>query len=341
MREIIDLVRPCIRTLKAYSSARDEYKEGSSGTVFLDANESPFGDLNRYPDPYQKELKKELARLKKVKEEQLFLGNGSDEVIDLLFRVFCEPAKDKILTFTPTYGMYQVSADINQVAVERVPLQEDFQIDIERVKEKLTEEIKIVWVCSPNNPTGNVIEEKAVFWLLENFDGLVVVDEAYVDFSSSESWSTKLEKYPKLVVLQTLSKAWGVASIRLGIGMASPTVLEFLNKVKPPYNVNGLTQKVALERLRDRGVVQEQISTILTERKRMENALQKSQKVKKVYPSDANFLLVEVEDADYLYEKLKNSNLIVRNRNKEVTNTLRITIGTAEQNDLLLKNLEN
>lgn len=332
------IVRPNILSLEAYSSARDEFS-GSEG-VFLDANENPFGDLNRYPDPFQKAVKQTVSEVKGVPAQNIFLGNGSDEIIDLCFRVFCEPGKDKALTFIPTYGMYEVSAAINNVELVKIPLNENFQIDIASTTSLLDDPaLKIIFICSPNNPTGNSIE--AAEYIIQNFNGIVIVDEAYIDFSGKDSLSKKIEQYPNLIVLQTLSKAWGLAAARVGIAYASVDVISFLNKVKPPYNISTPNQSAALYALQDTAKFELQKNIILNEKEKMLQELNSLNYVSKVYPSDTNFFLVEVIDANGIYDMLISNKIIIRNRHKIVKNCLRITIGTPDENEALLTALKN
>lgn len=332
-----NLVRPNILKLKPYSSARDEYK-GSTG-VFLDANENPFGTLNRYPDPYQKEVKEKLSALKSIPVSQIFLGNGSDEVIDLVFRIFCTPGRDKALVFTPTYGMYEVSANINDTELLQLPLNSDFQIDKESIIPFLTDEnLKLIFICSPNNPTGNSIEN--VDFILENFNGIVFVDEAYIDFSTQKSWVEKLSQYPNLIISQTFSKARGLAAVRVGIAYSSPEIIALFNKTKPPYNVSQLNQEAALIALLDAKKYQSEIKTILAEKERLEKEFLQLSLIKKIYPSDANFILVEVNDADGIYNNLVQQKIITRNRNSVIAGCIRITIGTTEENNQLIAALK-
>ncbi|OPC38084.1 histidinol-phosphate transaminase [Elizabethkingia miricola] len=332
-----NLVRPNILKLKPYSSARDEYK-GSTG-VFLDANENPFGTLNRYPDPYQKEVKEKLSALKSIPVSQIFLGNGSDEVIDLVFRIFCTPGRDKALVFTPTYGMYEVSANINDTELLQLPLNSNFQIDKESILPFLADEnLKLIFICSPNNPTGNSIEN--VDFILENFNGIVFVDEAYIDFSTQKSWTEKLSQYPNLIISQTFSKARGLAAVRVGIAYSSPEIIALFNKTKPPYNVSQLNQEAALIALLDDKRYQSEIKTILGEKERLEKELLQLSVIKKIYPSDANFILVEVNDADGIYNNLVQQKIITRNRNSVIASCIRITIGTTEENNQLIAALK-
>ena len=334
------LVRQNIISLKPYSSARDEFS-GEAG-VFLDANENPFGDLNRYPDPHQQTLKDKLKDIKKLTSKQVFIGNGSDEVIDLLIRIFCNPSVDKIVVCPPTYGMYEVAANINDVMVLSVPLTQDFQLDTEALQQVISQSepntLKLIFLCTPNNPTGNSIDN--IEWILANFNGIVVVDEAYVDFSERTSFIEKLALYPNLVVVQTFSKAWGLAAARIGIAYASETIIALMQKVKPPYNVSSLNQEAALKALDNEHVIAHQKAHILEQRTYLETSLSQLPIVKKVFPSDANFILIEVEDADKLYEHLVIKNIVVRNRNTIIKNCLRITIGTIVENQYLIEVLK-
>lgn len=334
------LVRQNILSLKPYSSARDEFS-GEAG-VFLDANENPFGDLNRYPDPHQQTLKDKLKDIKKLTSKQVFIGNGSDEVIDLLIRIFCNPSIDKIVVCPPTYGMYEVAANINDVMVLSVPLTQDFQLDTEALQQVISQSepntLKLIFLCTPNNPTGNSIDN--IEWVLANFNGIVVVDEAYIDFSERTSFIEKLALYPNLVVVQTFSKAWGLAAARIGIAYASETIIALMQKVKPPYNVSSLNQEAALKALDNEHVIVHQKAHILEQRTYLETSLSQLPIVKKVFPSDANFILIEVEDADKLYEHLVIKNIVVRNRNTIIKNCLRITIGTIVENQYLIEVLK-
>lgn len=339
MISIDELVLPHIKKLQPYRSARSEMNAEEG--VFLDANENPYGDFNRYPDPSHNKLKERIAELKNLTSEQIFLGNGSDEIIDLLFKVFCDPASDKVLTFDPTFGMYETSARINNVELIRVELSEAFDINIDYVKPFLSDSaLKMIFICSPNNPTGNVINPETIQYLLENFEGILIIDEAYIDFSSTRSWKHAIKNYGNLVVLQTLSKAWGLAGLRIGIALSKPPAIKYLNKVKTPYNLSSLGQKKALQRLNDIDSFYEQMNTILTERSRMARGLERLNAVKKIYPSQTNFLLVEVDDVDGIYSRLVRRNIVVRNRSKQVDQCLRITVGSPEQNDLLLSELK-
>jgi len=331
------LVRKNIWSLEAYSSARDEFS-GKEG-VFLDANENPFGELNRYPDPQQKALKQRLSKIKETPEDQIFIGNGSDELIDLVFRIFCEPSRDQALTFTPSYGMYDVSAAINDVKVIKIPLTGRFQIDFDALDQALNDQVKLIFICSPNNPTGNNIEQ--IDKVIDMFDGVVIVDEAYIDFSDAESMIKKIGEYPNLIVSQTFSKAWGLAGARVGVAYAGREIISLLNKVKPPYNVSELNQKAVLSALENQGLFENRKSMILQQRDWLASQLMTLSKVKKIYPSDANFLLVEVDDANRIYNELVKQKVITRNRNSAVNNCIRITIGSKEENQLLIKTLQN
>ena len=337
--DINSLVRENIKALKPYSSARDEFK--GVADVFLDANENPFGTLNRYPDPQQIKIKEKLSALKKVKTNQIFIGNGSDEVIDLAFRIFCEPGKDKVLTFSPTYGMYEVSASINNIEVIKQPLINNFQINLNQLQPYLDfEDVKIIFICSPNNPTGNCLNQEDVDYILENFNGIVIVDEAYIDFSAQTSFIKNIDKYNNLIVSQTFSKAWGLAGVRVGVAYANKKIIKLFNRVKPPYNVSTLNQEAVLKSLDNLKQVTQNIDTILLERVKLKEALSKLSIVKKIYPTDANFLLLEVENANETYQYLINEKVIIRNRNAQVENCIRITVGTKEENERLIKVLK-
>ena len=337
------LVRPGIRDLKPYSSARDEYSGKGASMIFLDANENPYDtEVNRYPDPHQGLLKERLSSLRGVRPEQLLLGNGSDEVLDLLFRVFCEPGRDAVITLPPTYGMYGVLAGINHVENIRVPLTADFQPDVEAILGRSGPRTKLLFMCSPNNPTGNLMERSRVLELLGRFPGLVVIDEAYIDFASGASFVPLLDRYPGLVVTQTLSKAYGMAGIRLGICMAHPGVIGYLKRIKPPYNVNGLSQRAALEALSDPGRVTGMVKELNRERQRLWDALGGIRIVRERFPSDANFILVRVDDAPLRYAQLLEKGIVVRDRSGQIhcENTLRFTVGTPEENQTLIRTLE-
>ncbi|MFT5736337.1 MAG: histidinol-phosphate aminotransferase [Maribacter sp.] len=339
-----NITRENVKGLSPYSSARDEYISDGSKMVFLDANENPFENgVNRYPDPKQRSLKSILAKQKGVKEENILLGNGSDEVLDLLFRAFCEPRMDNVITLPPTYGMYQVLSGINTIENRTVLLDTDFQPNVNEILNTMDTNSKMLFICSPNNPSGNSISSQKIKILLENFKGLVVVDEAYIDFSSEQSWVSKLSKYPNLVIIQTLSKAYGMAGIRLGIGIASEQIIAVLNKIKPPYNVNELTQQNAMERVSNEKSVQEEVATILGERKLLMEALSEISFISKMYPSDANFILAKVDDASERYNQLLEEGIVVRNRTTQplCENTLRFTVGTPEENTLLITALKS
>jgi histidinol-phosphate aminotransferase len=336
------LIRPHLLDLKPYSSARDEFT--GTAEVYLDANENSFGSLigknfHRYPDPYQKELKAAIAQLKKVPVEKIFLGNGSDEAIDLLIRLFCRPAKDKILIMPPTYGMYEVSARINDVEVVEMPLTEKFQIQISQVEEQMQANLKVIFICSPNNPTGNDFMADHVKAILDDFDGIVVVDEAYIDYTHRESYTRWLSAYPNLVVMQTLSKAWGIAALRLGMAFASTEIIHYLNKIKPPYNVNLQTQQLGLKVLLKKEEKEQQVEELLKQREILFQKLNKLDTVEHVYPSNANFLLIKVKNANQMYQYLMNKKVIVRDRSNVQLcgNCLRITVGTPAENDILLQ----
>lgn len=338
--DINKLVRPNLIKMKPYSSARDEFKQGDAKMVFLDANENPFETgVNRYPDPQQRELKEQLGEIKGIPAENILLGNGSDEVLDLIFRAFCEPGKDNIITLPPTYGMYQVLAEINNIFNREVLLTDDFQPNVSKIFNKVDDNTKLIFLCSPNNPTGNSFSEEKILEILDNFNGLVVIDEAYIDFSESESQIKKLKKYPNLVITQTLSKAFGMAGIRLGICYASAEIIQILNKIKPPYNVNELTQKRALERVVDVISVNKEIADILMERSRLFKSLLEVNFVEKTYNSDANFILIKVDNAKLRYDQLLKKGIVIRNRTTQplCENTLRLTVGTAEENQKFME----
>ncbi len=345
MEQLERLIRPHIRQLKPYSSARDEYT-GQVG-VFLDANENPLGSVGgghyeRYPDPHQRPIKARLAELKGVREAQIFLGNGSDEAIDLLYRVFCDPAQDHVLLNPPTYGMYKVSAEINGIRYQEILLNEAYQLDLPTLLPALRQAPKLTFLCSPNNPTANLLHRDDVRAVLEQQQGIVVVDEAYIDFAPEGSWLFELDHYPHLVVLQTFSKAWGMAGLRLGMAFGHPTVIAAMNRIKPPYNVNQLTQEVVLKALDHPEQREEMVREILTQRKQLALALQAMSEVEQVFPSDANFLLIKVPDPNGWYEQLIQRQLIVRNRStvQRCDGCLRITVGTAAENAQLLTALQ-
>ena len=338
MRPLEQLVRPNILALKPYSSARDEFG-GSGAKVFLDANENPYNTpFNRYPDPLQRELKRRLGAVKGVAAENIFLGNGSDEPIDLAYRCFTRPGIDNVVAIEPTYGMYKVCADINDVEYRTVLLDDTFQTTADRLLAACDKNTKLIWICSPNNPTGNNIDRQEIIKTLEGFDGIVIVDEAYSDFSGERPLRLDLGKYPNLIVLNTMSKAWGCAAIRLGMAFAQKAIVDVFNKVKYPYNVNMLTQKQALEALKDPFEVDKWVKIILLERSRMIEAFNLLPYCKKVYPTDANFFLALFDDAQAVYDYLKEKGIIVRNRTRVTLceDCLRITIGSKSENNELL-----
>lgn len=338
VKTLQELTRPNIWRLKPYSSARDEYN-GAAASVFLDANENPYNmPHNRYPDPMQRELKTELSKIKKVSPDSIFLGNGSDEAIDLVFRAFCEPRVDNVVAIDPTYGMYQVCADVNDVEYRKVLLDEDFQFSADKLLAAADEHTKLIFICSPNNPTGNDLLRSEIETLIRQFDGLVILDEAYNDFSEAPSFLENLNRYPNLIVLQTFSKAWGCAAIRLGMAFASKQIVDIFNKVKYPYNINLLTQQQALEVLKDPYQVDDWVKTILQERGKVMAAFTDLPICQKVYPTEANFFLAKMTDATAIYNYLVNQGIIVRNRNNVQLcgNCLRITVGKKSENiDLL------
>lgn len=342
--DINNLVRDCIKKLKPYSSARDEYKSLNDDMIFIDANENPFQTkVNRYPDPNQTSVKAILSKLKLVPEQNILLGNGSDEVLDLIFRAFCEPGLDNIITLPPTYGMYNVLADINNIQVREVLLSETFQPKVDEILAAADSNSKILFLCSPNNPTGNSFKDDEMTTLLSSFSGIIVIDEAYIDFSTTSSWTTRLEDFPNVIVTQTLSKAYGLAGIRLGICYASEEIITILKKIKPPYNVNTLTQSAAIDRLKNEAMVKEEIKNIINERNKLQDCLSQIPFVEKVYPSDANFLLVKVDHANKRYDELVKRGVVVRNRSSQplCENCLRFTIGTTEENEKLINILQN
>lgn len=341
MKTIVEsLVRKNILSLKPYSSARDEFH--GIATVYLDANESPYpSEYNRYPDPHQLKLKKRISELKNVSVDQIFLGNGSDEPIDLLIRAFCEPGVDNVLIPQPTYGMYTVSANINAVEINTVSFTPEFDIDLQATQNAWDENTKLIFLCSPNNPSGNLLNIEKIKAILTSFSGLVIVDEAYMDFANSVSLTSLLAQFQNLVVLQTLSKAWGLAAIRLGMCFAHPPIIEVLNKIKPPYNISGLSQTVALESLGQVEKKDHWVKEILSERERMKSELLSTKLVEKIFPSDANFLLVKVKEAKAVYQQLIARGVVIRDRSSITlcNNCLRITIGTPKENNSLLTEL--
>ena len=340
------LVRENIKKLKPYSSARSEFS--GDAKIFLDANENSFGSpltkwYNRYPDPLQWEVKKKLATIKKVEPENMLFGNGSDECIDLLIRAFCNPQQDNIIICPPTYGMYEVYASINDVPVKEVPLTTAYQLNLEALEEAVDANTKIIFFCSPNNPTGNSLDREAIEMVLNNFDGLVVVDEAYINYSRQRSFVTELKDYPNLVVMQTFSKAWGLAALRLGMIFASKEIVDVLNTIKPPYNINGATQELALKALDNLQDVNQMIQETVKERDELIKTLKGLPLVQKTFPTDANFVLVKMADATNVYNYLKGKGIIVRNRSNVLLceDSLRITVGTPEQNKQLLTALND
>lgn len=340
MKDLNNLVRPNIRKLKPYSSARDEFRGEAS--VYLDANENPYEtSCNRYPDPMQRQLKQRISELKDLAPECIFTGNGSDEAIDLAIRAFCEPGEDNIVTIAPSYGMYEVAAAINNVQCVKVNLEPGFRLNAEAVLEAVNERTKAVYLCSPNNPTGNLLSREEIYRILKYFRGLVAVDEAYIDFAPSPSLTRGLLSFPNLIVFQTLSKAWGAAGVRLGMAFASPGIIGILNKIKYPYNVSRPSQRQALEILSQEARMQAQVREIVGERAVVEAALQELPFVKRVYPSDANFILVEVEDARATYNFLAEKKIVVRNRHSVALceGCIRITIGRPEENRALIRAL--
>ena len=343
MKEIKDLIRENIKSLAAYSSARDEFKAMSSEFVFIDANENPFDTgLNRYPDPQQNLVKEALSKMKGISKEQIFLGNGSDEVLDLIFRVFCEPREDNVIVLPPTYGMYEVLANTNAIELVKIPLVENFQPNVKEIVKVQDAKTKVLFLCSPNNPTANSFDASSIETLIKEFNGIVVIDEAYIDFSSEDSWLGRLGEFPNLIVTQTLSKAYGLAAIRLGICYASKEIISTLNKIKPPYNVNQLTQDVALQSLLNQEKVKNEIAAIISERNQLIRDLENVEIVEKVYSSDANFLLVQLDDANLRYKQLVKLGIIARNRTTQIlcNNCLRFTVGTADENKKLIDTLK-
>ncbi len=338
-----NITRENVKGLQPYSSARDEYVSDGSEMIFLDANENPYENgVNRYPDPQQRSLKEVLADQRGVATENILLGNGSDEVLDLLFRAFCEPKEDNVITLPPTYGMYKVLSGINTIENREVLLTKDFHLNTEEILKGVNERTKIIFICSPNNPTGNSFSEEKILELLHSFNGLLVIDEAYIDFSSNESWVRRLAEFPNLIVTQTLSKAYGMAGIRLGICIASKAIIAIINKIKPPYNVNGLTQLKALERVLATTMVAQEVADILNERSKLIQALEEVSFVDTMYPTDANFVLVKVDDANMRYKQLLERGIVVRNRTTQplCEGTLRFTVGTAQENKRLIKALK-
>ena len=339
--ELDKLIRPNIKTLKPYSSAKDEYT--GAAKILLDANENSLGSpltkwYNRYPDPYQKQLKEKLAFVKQIAANQIFIGNGSDECIDILFRTFCEPGKDNIIICPPTYPMYEVSANINDITVQNAPLLSDYQLNVAHIEQLVNERTKIIWICSPNNPTGNSLDRIDIETILNHFDGIVVIDEAYINFSKQKSFVQSLIDYPNLVVMQTLSKAWGLAGLRLGMCFANPDIIGYMNKVKAPYNINIVTQELALQALEEVGQVNDMIKLLVDMRNALAQVIASMPHVIQVFPSDTNFILVKIPHARKLYEFLMSKGIIVRDRSALALceDSLRITVGTEQENTLLV-----
>jgi histidinol-phosphate aminotransferase len=345
MLDLNKLTRPNIRNLVPYSSARDEFS--GEAKVFLDANENSLGSpltkwYNRYPDPHQHAIKAKLAKIKGIAPEHIFLGNGSDECIDLLYRSFCEPGKDNVIICPPTYGMYEVSANINDVAIRKAPLLEDFQLDLVHIETLVDEHTKLIWLCSPNNPTGNSLRREDIEMVLNNFGGIVVIDEAYINFARQKSFIQELAEYPNLVVMQTFSKAWGMAGLRLGMAFASTAIISILDKVKPPYNLNQATQELVLKAIEEVGQVNDMIKLLVDMREALSDVFRSMPTVEKVYPSDANFILVKIRDARKIYEFMLTRGIVLRDRSnvKLCEDCLRITVGTERENTLLVDTMQ-
>lgn len=325
---IENLIRDNIKAMKPYSSARHDFN--GKGSVYLDANENPFGVFNRYPDPLQIKLKQRISELRLVPVGNIFIGNGSDEAIDLLFRIFCRPGNDTVLIFPPTYGMYEVCANINEIKVKKIPLLSDYQLDLGELKKEIGEAAKLLFLCSPNNPTGNSINQNDIEWILNTFGGIVVIDEAYVDFATQKSLLSQLSRYPNLVILQTLSKAYGLAGLRLGLAFGSKTIINYMNKIKYPYNINSASQQLALDALENN-----YMHLIIEQREWLKNELSKFSFIETIYPSDANFLFIKVQDPAAIYDYLRSKGIIVRYKEG-----IRITVGTPEENKILIKTLK-
>lgn len=332
--DLRSLVRSNIWELKPYSSARDEFW-GDEG-IFLDANENPFGNKNRYPDPHQRTLKKSLSKIKGISVDNICIGNGSDEIIDLVFRIFCEPQKDSVIICPPTYGMYEVSANINNVNIIKIPLDSNFELNVDEI---LSQNAKCLFLCSPNNPTGNSLKNIEV--LMNEFNGIIIVDEAYIDFSDKPSFIGRLSEFPNLIIMQTFSKAWALASARVGIAYADSNIIKLMDKTKPPYNVSRFNQEVALKALSKPKKFERRLKVILEQRDNLLNEFTKISVIKKVFPTDANFILIKVSDADKLYNYLVSNKLIVRNRNSVISDCIRITVGTPKENEALIEALKN
>lgn len=332
--DLRSLVRSNIWELKPYSSARDEFW-GDEG-IFLDANENPFGNKNRYPDPHQRTLKKSLSKIKGISVDNICIGNGSDEIIDLVFRIFCEPQKDSVIICPPTYGMYEVSANINNVNIIKIPLDSNFELNVDEI---LSQNAKCLFLCSPNNPTGNSLKNIEV--LMNEFNGIIIVDEAYIDFSDKPSFIGRLSEFPNLIIMQTFSKAWALASARVGIAYANSNIIKLMDKTKPPYNVSRFNQEVALKALSKPKKFERRLKVILEQRDNLLKEFNKISVIKKVFPTDANFILIKVSDADKLYNYLVSNKLIVRNRNSVISDCIRITVGTPKENEALIEALKN
>lgn len=332
--DLRSLVRSNIWELKPYSSARDEFW-GEEG-IFLDANENPFGNKNRYPDPHQRTLKKSLSKIKGISVDNICIGNGSDEIIDLVFRIFCEPQKDSVIICPPTYGMYEVSANINNVNIIKIPLDSNFELNVDEI---LSQNAKCLFLCSPNNPTGNSLKNIEV--LMNEFKGIIIVDEAYIDFSDKPSFIGRLSEFPNLIIMQTFSKAWALASARVGIAYADSNIIKLMDKTKPPYNVSRFNQEVALKALSKPKKFERRLKVILEQRDNLLKEFTKISVIKKVFPTDANFILIKVSDADKLYNYLVSNKLIVRNRNSVISDCIRITVGTPKENEALIEALKN
>lgn len=340
------MVRKNIKNLKPYSSARSEYS--GSASVFLDANENSFGsplpeNFNRYPDPLQWELKEKLSKIKGIPPQNIFIGNGSDEVIDLAYRIFCEPGKDNVIVCPPTYGMYRVSANINDIDIKEAMLTEDFQLGVDAILKAVNSNTRLLFICSPNNPTGNNMNRVDIETLINNFPGLIFIDEAYINYSRQKSFLQELTEYENLVVMQTLSKAWGLAALRLGLCFASEKIIELFNKVKPPYNINKVSQQLGVDALANIDEVNKNITITVEQRSILQQELDRFDFIQKIYPSDSNFILIKVTNADKLYQYLSAKKIIVRNRSKEplCENCLRITVGTPAENEILIEALKN
>lgn len=339
--DITQLVRPNISKLKSYSSARDDFK--GSASVYLDANENPYpSDFNRYPDPHQQKLKTKIAAIKNIPTENIFVGNGSDEPIDLLFRAFCEPSVDNVLIPEPTYGMYTVSANINNIGIRNISLTPDFDLDVEAISKAWDKNTKLLFLCSPNNPSGNLLSEEKIIQLLQTFPGLVIMDEAYIDFTKQPGFLSKIKDYSNLVVLQTLSKAWGLASLRIGMCFAQTEIIQVLSKIKPPYNISGINQQLAEQALNEVARKEKNVQEIIVQREWLKTELKQLPSVRQVFPSEANFLLIKIDQAREKYQQLIQTGVVVRDRSSVILcqDCLRITIGTPEENQKLLETLK-